>query len=87
MGSNGAHSPPFPFSPKSALSPTQTWLFPTKSVQSVHGGLPARDTFAESSPRRACHLPRYFLGKEKKKSKQLQLGFQEKWGLGTKGWR
>lgn len=64
VGSYEAHTPPL------------SWLFPTKSVQSVHGGLLQGGLVT---------CPATSSGK-KKKSKQLQLGFQEKWGLGTMGW-
>lgn len=48
------------------------------SVQRGRARRPAGDTFEESLPRRACHLPRYPLGEMRKP----KFGFQETWGLG-----
>lgn len=75
--------PFFPFSRKSArLQPLDVAFSQEVLVQRGQVRLPAGDTLAEPPPRRACHLPRYLLREPRK---QPQLGFQERWGLGSAG--
>lgn len=73
------------FSEECPVSDSQTWLFPTESVRSVQEGLSACDTFAESPPKKACHLPRYLLGKRGKIQTTAAWVFKRSGGWGLWG--